>query len=147
MSETPMSPERLAEIRAELMVEFAAWLVKKAREYRSTGRRQHVVQADAIATLASKVARGAVRPDNLRTLPAQGGPEDETAGLLAEVERLRAELAARPSRAEVLRGVAAEWAAHCPEHAVADATWMECPCTWVADLRRRADAVEGGGSR
>jgi hypothetical protein len=50
-------------------------------------------------------------------------------------------------RAEVLRGVAAEWAAHCPEHAVADATWMECPCTWVADLRRRADAVEGGGSR
>lgn len=43
------------------------WLVKKAREYRAAGE---TVQADTAATLASKVARGAVRPDNLLMLPA-----------------------------------------------------------------------------
>lgn len=42
-------------------LEVVGWLAKKAREYRSTGSRQHALQADAIATLASKVDRGAVR--------------------------------------------------------------------------------------
>lgn len=44
--------------RAEALAEFATWLVKKSREG----------FPDA-AVLASKVSRGAVRPDNLRMLP------------------------------------------------------------------------------
>lgn len=83
----PLSPEQRAEVHAE----FAAWLVKKAREYRATGSRQHALQADAIATLASKVARGAVRPDNLLSPLTQGGPEDEVAELLTGGERLSVE--------------------------------------------------------
>lgn len=47
-----------AEHRASVLAEVVAWLTKKAREG----------FPDA-AVLASKVARGAVRPDNLRMLP------------------------------------------------------------------------------
>lgn len=50
-----------AEVLAEAKVETVGWLVKKAREYRSTGSTQHALQADAIATLASKADRGAIR--------------------------------------------------------------------------------------
>ena len=50
-----------AEVLTEAKVETVAWLVKKVREYRATGGHQHALQADAIATLASKVDRGAVR--------------------------------------------------------------------------------------
>ena len=50
-----------AEILAEAKVETVGWLVKKAREYRSTGSKQHALQADVIASLASKMDRGAVR--------------------------------------------------------------------------------------
>lgn len=50
-----------AEVLAEPKVETVDWLVKKAHEYRSTGGRQHALQAEAITTLASKVDRGAVR--------------------------------------------------------------------------------------
>ena len=46
--------------------EVVAWLVKKAREFRANGESQ---QADTASLLASKVARGAVRPNNLRMLP------------------------------------------------------------------------------
>jgi hypothetical protein len=53
--------------RDEVLAEVVAWLTKKAREYRANGE---TVQADAASVLASKVARGAVRPDNLRMLPA-----------------------------------------------------------------------------
>lgn len=53
--------------RAEVLAEVSTWLVKKAREFRAAGE---TVQADTAALLASKVARGAVRPDNLRMLPA-----------------------------------------------------------------------------
>lgn len=61
-----LTPEALlddyrAEILTEAKVETVGWLVKKAREYRSTGGHQHALQADAIETLASKVDRGAVR--------------------------------------------------------------------------------------
>ncbi|MFD9070589.1 hypothetical protein [Streptomyces lasiicapitis] len=49
--------------------EIVAWLTKKAREFRANGQSQH---ADTVSLLASKVARGAVRPDNLRMLPAPG---------------------------------------------------------------------------
>ncbi|CAL9371794.1 hypothetical protein [Streptomyces sp. enrichment culture] len=50
-----------AGILAEAKVETVDWLVKKAREYYSTGSKQHALQADVIATLASKLDRGAVR--------------------------------------------------------------------------------------
>ncbi|MEU3656482.1 hypothetical protein AB0E67_27475 [Streptomyces sp. NPDC032161] len=87
----PMTPDREQEIRAELTAEFVAWLAKQAREHRAQGP-QYAKQADLIGRLASKVQRGAVRPNNLRSLPAQGGPEDVPA-LLAEVDRLRARVA------------------------------------------------------
>lgn len=50
--------------------DVVAWLTKKAREFRSLGHEQGRAQADAVAAMASKVDRGAVRPRNLRMLPA-----------------------------------------------------------------------------
>lgn len=58
--------ELTAEVRAERDTQFVAWLLKKAREYPTNPARQENA-ADAIARLADKVARGAVRPNNLRT--------------------------------------------------------------------------------
>ncbi|GGQ83394.1 hypothetical protein [Streptomyces flaveolus] len=55
-----------AEVVAERDTQFVAWLLKKASEYPTDPARQEKA-ADAIARLASKVARGAVRPNNLRT--------------------------------------------------------------------------------
>lgn len=77
--------------RAEVLGEVVAWLVKKAREHRAQGP-QYAKQADVIGVLADKVRRGAVRPNNLLTLPPgeEPAPEDVPA-LAAEVERLRAE--------------------------------------------------------
>jgi hypothetical protein len=53
---------------AELLpkADVVAWLVKKARE------------GDPIENLASKVARGAIRPDNLRMLPPKFFEADRT---------------------------------------------------------------------
>ncbi|MDX3314709.1 hypothetical protein P1S61_37780 [Streptomyces sp. ME08-AFT2] len=58
--------------RDDVLAEVTAWLVKKAREYRAGGRKADRAQADTAAVLASKIARGAVRPDNLRMLPNPG---------------------------------------------------------------------------
>lgn len=65
--------ERVAELEAERATtradrdaEIMAWLLKKAREYRSTGGRQRQMQARAVETMASKIARGAVRANNTR---------------------------------------------------------------------------------
>ena len=81
-SMTVWSPEEAQDAldahRAEVLAEadllpkahVVAWLVKKAREFRSLGHEQGRAQADAVAAMASKVARGAIRPDNLRRLPA-----------------------------------------------------------------------------
>lgn len=49
--------------RDEILAEVTAWLTKKALEFRAHGDSE---QADVASLLASKVARGAVRPDNLR---------------------------------------------------------------------------------
>ncbi|MGA5604051.1 hypothetical protein ACPCUF_23950 [Streptomyces griseoincarnatus] len=49
--------------RDEVLAEVTTWLVKKARGFRAMG-------GEMRAALASKVDRGAVRPDNLRMLPA-----------------------------------------------------------------------------
>jgi len=83
----PMTPEQ---VRAEVTAEFVAWLVKKAREHRVKGP-QYAKQADVIVRLADKVQRGAVRPNNLLSLPPQGGPEDIPA-LRAELDQLRKDL-------------------------------------------------------
>lgn len=58
-----------AEVRIERDAEILRWLGKKAREYRATGTKADRARADLISTLASKISRGAVRPDNTR-LPA-----------------------------------------------------------------------------
>lgn len=50
--------------RAERDAEILYWLGKKSLEYRSTGSKQDVVRADVIALMASKISRGAVRPNN-----------------------------------------------------------------------------------
>jgi hypothetical protein len=52
--------------------EVTAWLVKKAREFRAEGTREGRAQADTVAVIASKISRGAVRPNNLRMLPDPG---------------------------------------------------------------------------
>lgn len=65
------------ERRAEVLAEVTGWLVKKAREFRAEGTRTARTQADTAAMLASKVARGAVRPNNLRMLPNPGFFETE----------------------------------------------------------------------
>lgn len=58
--------------RAEVLAEVTAWLVKKAREYRASSKKREREQGDTAAVLASKIARGAVRPDNTRMLPTPG---------------------------------------------------------------------------
>lgn len=62
--------EVLAEAELLPKADVVAWLVKKAREERAGSTREDRVRADVIGVLASKVARGAVRPNNLRMLPA-----------------------------------------------------------------------------
>lgn len=61
--------------RAEVLAEVTAWLTKRAREWRANG---HYAEADATSVLASKVARDAVRPNNLRMLPANSFEPDHT---------------------------------------------------------------------
>lgn len=63
--------------------------------------------------------------------------------LLAEVARLRAELATRPSPAAVLREAADDLVSACPEHGDADEAWMDCPCEYADELRRRAALIGG----
>lgn len=63
---------RLDDHRAEVLAEVTAWLVKKAREFRAGGTRADRAQADTVACMASKIDRGAVRPNNLRMLPDPG---------------------------------------------------------------------------
>lgn len=57
-------------VRTGALAEVTAWLVKKAREFHVSSRKREREQGDTCAVLASKIARGAVRPDNLRMLPA-----------------------------------------------------------------------------
>ncbi|MCX5253544.1 hypothetical protein OOK27_05075 [Streptomyces canus] len=61
---------RIDEVRTKVLAEakdeVVTWLTKKAREFRANGEGE---QADTASLLASKVARGAVRPNNLRMLP------------------------------------------------------------------------------
>lgn len=49
---------------AERDAEIMRWLGKKARECRAAGGRDNDLRASTIEVLASKISRGAVRPDN-----------------------------------------------------------------------------------
>lgn len=64
--------EHDAGIRDDVLAEVTAWLVKKAREFRAGGRKADRAQADTVAVMASKIARGAVHPDNVLRLPDPG---------------------------------------------------------------------------
>lgn len=64
--------EHDAGVRTETLAEVTAWLIKKAREFHVSSRKREREQGDLCAVLASKIARGAVRPDNLRMLPTAG---------------------------------------------------------------------------
>lgn len=68
---TPVAP-LLDTYRTEVLGEVTAWLIKKAREFHVSRRKAEREQGDLCAVLASKIARGAVRPDNLRMLPNAG---------------------------------------------------------------------------
>jgi len=63
---------RLDAHREEVLAEVVTWLFKKAREFHAIGNRTGKAQANTAATLASKISRGAVRPNNLRMLPDAG---------------------------------------------------------------------------
>lgn len=67
-----MLGEARAAGHAEALAMVTAWLVKKAREFHASSRKREREQGDTCAVLASKIARGAVRPDNLRMLPDAG---------------------------------------------------------------------------
>lgn len=65
-----LTPEQLVDTyHADVLAEVTAWLTKKGREYTARGTRDGHAQAVTCAVLASKIARGAVRPDTLRMLP------------------------------------------------------------------------------
>ncbi|MGW3144894.1 hypothetical protein ACWDG1_09470 [Streptomyces sp. NPDC001177] len=66
-----------ADARAKALAEVTMWLVKKAREFRAIGTRKAESQANAVSSMASKISRGAVRPNNLRMLPEPGFFEAE----------------------------------------------------------------------
>lgn len=70
--------EVIAEADLLPKADVVAWLTKKAREFRSLGHEQGRAQGDAVAAMASKVDRGAIRPDNLRMGPADFFEPDRT---------------------------------------------------------------------
>lgn len=67
-----MLDEALDAYRTEVLAEVTAWLIKKAREFHAASRKREREQGDTCAILASKIARGAVRPNNTLMLPNPG---------------------------------------------------------------------------
>lgn len=64
--------------------------------------------------------------------------------LVTEVQRLRVELAARPTRAEVLRDAAEELRQRCPDHGDSDYCVIVCQCVAVEVLDDLAKEATGG---
>lgn len=60
------------EYRDEVLAMVTTWLIKKAREFHASSRKAEREKGDTCAVLASKIARGAVRANNLRMLPTAG---------------------------------------------------------------------------
>ena len=57
-----------AEVIAERDAQIVTWLTKKAREYGDSNR-ENRAKAEAVACMASKLSRGAVRENNMQMLP------------------------------------------------------------------------------
>ncbi|MCK1813314.1 hypothetical protein MTQ13_03340 [Streptomyces sp. XM4011] len=71
--------------------------------------------------------------------PGLAAEIEETVALLRqEVDHLRAELAARPTRAQVLEEVADTLVAACPDHGERSECRMTCACDVAAELRMDA---------
>lgn len=69
LQDVEQAEQLVAAHRTEVLAEVTAWLVKKAREFHAVGTRKSGYQANVISAMASKIHRGAVRPNNLRMLP------------------------------------------------------------------------------
>ncbi|MFJ6215090.1 hypothetical protein ACIQGZ_17400 [Streptomyces sp. NPDC092296] len=67
----------MPDAHAERDTQIIAWLLKKACEYDHRSGGDYRIAAGVARTFASKIRRGAVRPDNLRTLPATDNPAPE----------------------------------------------------------------------
>ncbi|MDR3084304.1 MAG: hypothetical protein LBV60_25890 [Streptomyces sp.] len=104
--------------RAAVLAEVVAWLTKKA------GECQNRTVADAIVTLASKVHRGAVRPNNL---------------LGADLSLIEPHTPA--DRAAVLRETADRFERECPD---AGGAMDLCMCHAAEPLRAWADEAQHG---
>lgn len=55
--------------RAEVQVDLANWLVKKAHEYQSLRGKENAARVEVLCRMADKIRRGAVRPGFKVTLP------------------------------------------------------------------------------
>lgn len=134
MSETPMSPERRVR---EVLSDAASNAVTEHADR---------IAADVVAAVSSAVDDevGALRERVDRLLLAFDNGKWLVVELDRELARLRAELAARPTRAEVLRREAGEIVAHCPEHGHRDTYWLDCRCLMAEDILDRVDDPEPG---
>ncbi|WP_405769170.1 hypothetical protein OG539_32545 [Actinacidiphila glaucinigra] len=102
-----------AEVVAARDAEIVAWLVKKAREVRATPKSKQESPADTLARMASKIQRGAVRPNNLRMLPATPVTEpDLYAAFLAAVEGFRSTACAESWSQQFAQHLLTELAPH-----------------------------------
>lgn len=72
LQDVEQAEQLVAAHRTEVLAEVTAWLVKKAREFHAVGTRKSGYQANVISAMASKIHRGAVRPNNLWMLPDPG---------------------------------------------------------------------------
>lgn len=133
----PMTPGQ------EVVPEDVPALLARVAELEAQRDRRRVrlvaLQSDALAM------RGALSPSGgARRVPFPLGDTltPTVEWLIAEVARLRTELAARPTRAEVLRETADGMTASCPDHGSVDQHDMVCRCASADELRRVADAAE-----
>ncbi|MFD7185526.1 hypothetical protein ACFV90_36890 [Streptomyces sp. NPDC059904] len=70
-------------------------------------------------------------------------PGVETLGARHELATVLINTPSAPTdRAAVLREAADDWTAHCPDHSNAEEAFMDCPCDWADELRRKADEVQ-----
>lgn len=91
--------------------------------------------ANEVATSETAAARGIIAEQAAQLEQARG----IAVQLENEVARLTDELAAvRPDRAEVLRDVADDVVAYCPDHGDRDTARMDCHCDIATELRKAA---------
>ncbi|MBL3664441.1 hypothetical protein JL475_00075 [Streptomyces sp. M2CJ-2] len=130
--------------------EVTAWLVKKAREFRADGSREGRVQADTAAVLASKISRGAVRPNNLLMLPDPGFFEAGRTYQSSRHANLRFEclaISVDPATRETLAvgwrfGPPEDQGARSHEIAALDAADWAC-CGWTDHYDKVPDPADG----